>query len=156
MSNPYSRPTILSIFNSQSFPSNSDFLTVQDGNKYLVKNNGVVNNVKVNSIGSNINVLQYFRWERLIATSISAGTSVNFNVSFPTALPDNAPLVSNPRVFLTNSSYVAQGSIVALNFLLMTCQTITRTGFNINITNTHPSAGFNDFLSADIFVIRDN
>lgn len=35
-------PTILPIFNSLNFPNNDEFLTVQDGNKYLPKTGGTI------------------------------------------------------------------------------------------------------------------
>jgi hypothetical protein len=55
----YPVPTILPIFNSSSFPLNSDFLTIQDGNKFLEKvggtmSGGLTTNAGINNTAGNI------------------------------------------------------------------------------------------------------
>ena len=153
----YPIPTILPIYNEINFPSNGDFLTVQDGNKYLPKTGGsvnslsVLNSFKVNSNGTQFTNIQFGTYLNLSPTSIPSGSNINISITFPSAFS----VGSTPKVILSNSSPATQGSIPALNYLLVSCQQVNISGFRLNITNTHPSVNFNDALSIDYMAFRD-
>jgi hypothetical protein len=57
MSNPYPVSTILPIFNSINYPSPTDFLIIQDGNRYLPKTGGVIspNILRITNTSSSTN-----------------------------------------------------------------------------------------------------
>jgi len=149
----------LSTYNSNNFPSLTSNLTVDTANKtYLRLSGGTVsgnltanNGLKIASGGTNLQNVQFGQYQRLIATNITASNSFTTTITFPTAYSISS---FPPRVFVANTS--TAGSLTALNFLYCSVNSNTYTGFTLVITNVHPSATFNDFITVDWLAFRQD
>ena len=149
----------LSIYNPQNYSSNNDNLTIRQANQsYLRLTGGTVsgnltanNGLKIASGGTNLQNVQFGQYQRLIATNIPASNSFTTTITFPTAYSISG---FPPRVFVANTS--TAGALTALNFLYCSVNSNTYTGFTLVITNVHPSATFNDFITVDWLAFRQD
>ena len=155
MSNSYT--SILPIFNSINFPTPTEFLTQNTANAlYLAKTGGTVNSLsvlnsfKVNSNGTPFTNVQFGTYTNLNSTSINANSSINVSITFPSAFS----IGSTPKVIVCNSTSATQGTITALQNLLVSAQQVNISGFSLNISNVG-NTNFNGFLNVDWVVFRD-
>jgi hypothetical protein len=158
MSGGFPPPTILPIFNSINYPSNSDFLTIQDGNKYLQKVGGTISpnilritntNASTNSTSGALQVLGggYFGANCLINGNLSlTGSGSNLQLTGSSSQINLISSSSTSFITIANNS-ASSGSGTGALRVSGGCYFGNDSIFNTNLK-------FSPSISSELYSIR--